>query len=222
MSDLGTRVAPEGGGAGGTTQPGPWYRRKSVLVTVVVAAILAVTIITDLPAPDNRASDIATAKTVISQVKTDVSPCANAVGEAFQLYSFKTSGTLSDYERANAPEWLSEDVVACSFANPQVFDLSDIQAPGTASGKQLDEMLSWATVWATSDALNAMNAIQTLMSDPTNAKAAATLRSQWQLLGVDRNDANSSVAAAETILKTTLPSLGLPPIPEPVTASPAT
>jgi hypothetical protein len=208
-------VAPVRDGA----SPQPWYRRRAGLVVAAIVAILVVTVLTDLPAPDNRASDIAAAKTVIGQTSSDLAPCANATGEAFQLYGFQTAGTITGYERANVSQWLAQDVVACSFANAQVFDLSNVDVPGTASGKQLGDMLSWATQWATSDALNAMDAIQKLMSDPTDASARATLQSQWQLMVVHRNDADRSLQATATMLATALPSLGLPSIPQPASTT---
>jgi|GEM_PF-5826163 len=204
-------VAPTRDGAGVQ----PWYRRRAGLVIASVVAILVVTVLTDLPAPDNRASDIAAAKTVIGQTSTDLAPCANATGEAFQLYGFQTAGTITGYERANASQWLAQDIVACSFANAQVFDLSNVDVPGTSSGKELGDMLSWATQWATSDTLNAMIAIQKLMADPTDASERATLQTQWQLMVVHREKAESARLAASTMLATALPSLGLPEIPRP-------
>jgi hypothetical protein len=195
--------------------PQPWYRRRAGLVAGAVVAILVVTVLTDLPAPDNRASDIAAAKTVISQTSTDLAPCANATGEAFQLYGFRTAGTITGYQRANAAQWLNQDVVACSFANAQVFDLSNVDVPGTPSGKLLGDMLSWATQWATSDALNAMDAIEKLMVDPNDAAERATLQTQWHLMAVDRAHADHSLQAAAASLETPLPTLGLPQIPRP-------
>jgi hypothetical protein len=215
MSDQsapGFPAAPSGGGAAQ-----PWYRRRGSLVAAAVVAILVVAVVTDLPTPDNRASDIAAAKTVIGQISTDLAPCTNAAGEAFQLYAFQTAGTITSSERANAPGWLSQDIVACSFANAQVFDLSNINIPGTASGKQLGDALSWATQWATSDALDAMNAIQTLMANPTDATARTTLLTQWHLMVVHRGYADRSIETASTLLTISLPSLGLPSIPEPAT-----
>jgi hypothetical protein len=200
--------------------PLAWYRRRGTLVAGVVVAILAVTIITDLPAPDNRASDIAAAKTIVSQINTDLSPCTNASSEAFQLYSFKVAGTLNSYENANEQQIISQDVVACSLANEQVFELSDINVPLTSSGKLLAAALSWATLWATSDALDAMNAIQRLMLAPADATQLAILGTQWRLLVAHRTDADSAVAAAATLLSTSLPSLGLPAIPRPLTIAP--
>ncbi len=195
----------------------PWYLRRGSLVAAAIVAIVVVTVITDLPAPDNRASDIAAAKTVIGQISTDLAPCTNATGEAFQLYSFQTAGTITSSQRASAPGWLSQDVVACSFANAQVFDLSNVDIPGTASGKQLGVALSWATQWATSDALDAMSAIETLMADPTKATARTTLLTQWRLMVAHREDADRSIETASTLLSISLPSLGLPSIPEPAT-----
>ena len=66
---------------------------------------------------------------MIGQTNTDLAPCSNAASEAFQLYGLRTDGTITGFERANASQWLSQDIVACSFANAQVFDLSNPSQP---------------------------------------------------------------------------------------------
>lgn len=193
-----------------------WYRRRAVLVAAAVVAILAVTIITDLPAPDNRASDISAAKSVLAEVDTDLAPCENATSEAFELWGFRTAGTITGYERANASQWVNQDIDACSLANAQIFDLtSNIDVSGTPSGKQLNNMLNWVTQWSTSDALDAMNAIAQLMADPTDAKELAALQAQWSLMVVHRLDADRCVQAASALLATSLPGPGLPEVPRP-------
>lgn len=196
---------------------GPWYKRRAGLVALAIVAILVVTVLTDLPVPDNRASDITSAKIVIGQVRGDLAPCTNAASEAFQLYGFQSSGTLTSYEHSNAPAWLNQDVVACSFANAQVFDLSAVDIPGTASGKQLGNMLNAAQLWATSDAKDAMDAISQLLGTPTNAAARTTLASDWAKMVTDRSSANRAIAAAATLLSTPLPGIGLPSVPRPDT-----
>lgn len=193
----------------------PWYRRRGVIVGAAIAAVLAVAVITDIPAPTSRSSNIAAAKAVIDEVNTDLAPCANATGEAYQLYSFKVAGTITPDEQSGSSRWLSDDLVACSFANAQVFDLSDVEVPGTASGKQLAQMVGWVTQWATSDALNSMNAISILMTHPANAQALASLSTQWRAMEKDRASATGAVRTVEGMLDTTLPALVLPSVPEP-------
>lgn len=201
-----------------TTSLQPWYRRRAGLVALVVAAVLAITVLTDLPVPDNRASDIAAARSVIGQTNSDLAACTNAASEAFQLLGLRYAGTITDYERANAGPWIEQDIVACSLANTQVFDLSNITVPGTSSGSRLGDMLGSATTWATSDALDAMNAIARLMNDPTNADARAALLTQWRLMVTHRAEAIRSAHEAAAMLATSLPSLSLPQIPRPVAA----
>ena len=69
---------------------------------------------------------------------------------------------------------MSDDQTACSFTNEDIFDLTGIQVPGTPAGKQLGQMVATATLWTTSDALRAIEDVQTLMSDPTSGQRNAT------------------------------------------------
>ena len=154
-------------------------------------------------------------------MRGDLQACTNAAAEAFQLYGFQTAGTITASERSSAPGWINQDVVACSFANAQVFDLADVGVPTTASGRQLGSMLSWAQLWATSDAKNAMDAIGRLLVNPTDAGARATLASSWSLMVAHRAEANRAIAAAAGLLATPLPGIGLPSIPRPDTSGPS-
>src|SRR3974390_50550 len=80
--------------------PGPWCRRRSVLLGVCVAVILAITVITDLPSPASRATDSASATAVIKEVNDDISPCVFAAGEAFTIYADQAHNSLTVSDRA--------------------------------------------------------------------------------------------------------------------------
>ena len=85
--------------------------------------------------------------------------------------------------------------------------------PGGASGKPLGQMLGTVTLWATSDALSAIESIQTLSRDPGNKPALAQLRSEERTLASDRSLAFSQLDAADRVLGTKLPGLNLPALP---------
>jgi hypothetical protein len=172
-------------------------------VVVVGAAVIS-----DLPTPTSRASDIQGESTVIGEINTDVAPCVFSVHEALTLY-VDESGTLSAADRGRIPDLLRDDQNACSYTNANIFDLSDIDLLGTAAGKQVGQALNTATVWATSDALAAIEAVQSLTSNPADRKARSTLRADQRLLAADRDKATSEIAAAGRLLGTRLPPLSL-------------
>lgn len=188
--------------------PTPWYRRRAFLVCAGVVVVVAVAVVTDLPTPTSRASDIAAESAVIGQINSDVAPCVFSVHEALTLY-VDEEGTLSAAHRSQIPGLLRDDQNACSYTNANIFDLSDIDVLGTPAGKQVAQAVNTATVWATSDALGAIEAVQSLTSDRADRKARAALLADQRLLAADRDKATSQIDAAGRLLKTRLPPLGL-------------
>jgi hypothetical protein len=73
-------------------------------------------------------------------------------------------------------------------------------------------MIATATLWTTSDSLRAIEDVQTLMSDPTDASAMRSLADADKRLATDRSTALSQEAAADRALATRLPTVDLPPI----------
>jgi hypothetical protein len=207
-----TTASPLASGADGPDK-GPWYRRRGVLLGAGVAAVVAITVLTDLPQPSSRASEIANAKTVIQEINADLAPCAFAAKEAFIIYDAETKNALSPADRGRIPTLLGDDQVACSFTDDSIFQLSSIEVPGSTGGKQLGDVVNSLTLWATSDALGAIEAIQTLSGAPTNAKALAGLARDKQLLASDRAGAMASWRGAGALLRTQLPQLAVPQVP---------
>ncbi len=54
-----------------------WQRRRGLLIGVAVAAIVLITVLSDLPVSTSRASDISAERSVMSEVNTDLAPCAS-------------------------------------------------------------------------------------------------------------------------------------------------
>jgi hypothetical protein len=198
-----------------------WYRRRAFLVFVGVVAVVGAAVITDLPTHTSRATDIRGETTVIGEINADVAPCVFAVREALTLYSDETSGTLSSGNRSQIPALLRDDQNACSFTDSSIFDLSNIEVPGSPAGKHIGEAVNTVTVWATSDALGAIEVVQTLTSRPTDRKARAQLLVDERLLAQDRAKATAEINAAGRTLRTRLPALNLSkealPTPRPPT-----
>jgi hypothetical protein len=223
MSENPTRLASPGSGSATSLFPSdagekaksPWYRRRGVLVGAGVAVVLAITVITDLPSPTSRATNIASATTVIQQVNNDMAPCVFSVNEAFTIYGDQMRHALTAADRARVPALLQDDQTACSFTDESIFDLSDIDVPGSASGKQLADIVNSVTLWATSDALGAVDAIQTLSTDPTNAGALAALAKDKDMLASDRAAADASLRSIDAMLDAQIVALYLPQVPAP-------
>jgi hypothetical protein len=116
---------------------------------------------------------------------------------------------LSAAHRSQIPGLLRDDQNACSYTNANIFDLSDIDLLGTPAGKQVGQAVNTATVWATSDALAAIEAVQSLTSNPADRKARSSLHADERLLAADRDKATSEIDAAGRLLATRLPPLGL-------------
>ena len=83
---------PDAPDAPGVTR---FFKKRAVIVSAVVVAVLAVTIVTDLPENASVASQIATDKAVIQAVNADVGPCAYAANESFMIYADQKAHTLT-------------------------------------------------------------------------------------------------------------------------------
>ncbi len=195
-----------------------WYRRRGTVVAAVVVAVVAVTVVSDLPVHDSRAADISAESTVMTQTNQDLGSCAYAVREAFTIWNGRQQGTLSDSNISMSAGLLSQDQVACSYADDSIYELSDIQIPGTAAGKKLTDLVGVATLWASSDGVLAIHSIETLISDPTNAGALASLATAERELASDRARAEADADAANRLLGTTLSRPDLPVTPSPTAA----
>lgn len=186
-----------------------------MIVTAVVVVILAVTALTDLPSHATKASQTSEDTAIMKEVVSDIAPCAYAVNESFTIWKDTESHTLSSSDIARVPGLLRDDQTACSFTSEAIYDLtSNIEVPQTTSGKPLGQMVGTVTLWATSDALSAIESIQTLTSDPGNAAALKQLQKEEPILASDRAQAEAQLNATDKILSTKLPALNLPVLPD--------
>ncbi|MGO9196212.1 MAG: hypothetical protein ACLQK4_03660 [Acidimicrobiales bacterium] len=190
----------------------PWYKRRRTLVIGVILLIAAVTVVTDLPQNASRGVQVGSDTTVVNSVNASVKSCAFAVHESLGLYGEEKTDKLTASERAQVPSLLGDDQAACSFTNDDIYTLSNIEVPGSAAGKYLERLVGTVTTWATSDALAAIEAIQTLWASPSDAKAVRALGVAEKRLIDDRTIALTDVQAADKVLKAHLPALGLPAV----------
>ena len=187
-----------------------WQRHRGLAIAAAVFVVLLITVLSDLPVSTSRADDITAERSVMTEVNTDLGPCALAVHQAIGIWNLQAAHTLTAADRAPTPGLLSDDQTACSFTSENIFDLSDIEVPGTPAGKDLGQMIATATLWTTSDSLRAIEDVQTLMSDPTDASALRSLADEDKRLATDRSTALSQEKAADRALATRLPSVDLP------------
>jgi hypothetical protein len=191
-------------------QPTRWYRRRALLVGGAVVVILAITVVTDLPVNTSLSQDIAGERSVMQEVNADIAPCALAVHQALGIWGLRAAHALTTSDRASTPGLLSDDQSACSFTNENIYDLTSMEVPGSPAGKDIGDLVATATLWTTSDALGAIEDVQTLMTDPTDATALSSLSAEERRLAADRRSANAEEGAADRILDTRLPRPDMP------------
>jgi len=202
-----------------TPRPGPpWYRRRAALVGAAVAVVLAITIISDLPVHTSRAADISSEKGVLSELNTDLAPCALAVHEALTIWGEQTTHSLTAADRAESASLLRDDQNACSFTNQTIYDLSNIEVPGSTAGKDMGDLVATSVLWTTSDALKAIEAVQALMRDGQDGAARTSLDQAERALATDRKAGLAELARANNVLDTQLPRPDMPSMPAPAPA----
>ncbi len=188
-----------------------WQRHRGLLIALVVCVILLITILSDLPVSTSRADDISAERSVMSEVNTDLAPCALAIHQAIGIWNLQAAHELTPADRAPTPGLLTDDQTACSFTSENIYDLTtNIQVPGTAAGKDLGQLIATATLWTTSDALRAIEDVQTLMSDAGNTAVVHNLAKEEGQLAADRATALSQEEAADHTLDTRLQPVDLP------------
>jgi hypothetical protein len=180
---------------------------------VVLVAVVAATVAVDLPKHGSRTGQISDDSRVVAQVNQDVGPCSYALGESFTIYSDLSRRTLTASGARQVPGLLRHDQEACSLTDDSIYQLSIIDVPGSASGRDIGQLVSTVRVWATSDALSAIEQIQALDSDRNNGTAHEVLVHDAQLLAHDRQQAGDDLDAADALLQTHLPALHLAPVP---------
>jgi hypothetical protein len=190
-----------------------WYRRGWVLASAAVAALVVASVLVDLPSHTTVATDTADQTAIMKQINTALAGCSYGVKETFTIYQDQRAGSLTTSDRALTPSMLRDDQSACSFTSSSIYDLSNVQGTATPAGKDIGQVVSVATLWATSDALAAIEDIQSLWSDPTDAPALADLRKRQVALARGRNQADAYVVAADRILHASIPMPDMPDLP---------
>jgi hypothetical protein len=195
-------------------RPSFWHRRRGLLIVATIVVVAAVSVLSDLPVSSSRANDISAERSVMTEVNTDLGPCALAVNQAIGIWNLEASHQLTPGERSGTPGLLSDDQAACSFTNESIYDLTNIEVPGSPAGRLIGQLVAAATLWTTSDALRAIEDVQSLMDDPGDATALRSLSKAQAQLAKDRRSALSEEDAADRILDVRLPPADLPALPK--------
>jgi hypothetical protein len=187
-----------------------WQRHRGLAIAAVVFVIVLITVLTDLPTSTSRASDISAERSVMTELNSDLQPCAYGVHQALGIWTLAAAHQLSAADRAPTPGLLGDDQSACSFTSEGIFDLANIQVPGTPAGKELGQLVATATLWATSDSLRVIEDVQTLMNNPGDTSARRDLTKEETQLARDRRTALNEEDAADSDLDTHLQAVDLP------------
>lgn len=189
-----------------------WQRRRGLTIGILALVILLITVLTDLPTSTSRASDISAERSVMTEVNSDLSPCAVAIHQAVGIWALQSAHKLTAADRAPTPGLLSDDQTACSLTSESIFDLANIDIPGTAAGKHLSQMVASALLWSTSDALRVIEDVVTLMGSPNDPSARADLTKSEASLDADGAQAIAQERAADRTLQTRLQPVDTPGI----------
>ena len=160
------------------------------------------------------AADTADQTSIMQQINEDIDGCSYGVKETFTIYQDLKDGSLSSSDKAEAPSMMRDDQTACSFTSSEIYDLSNVEGTGTPAGKNIGNVVNVVTLWATSDALGAIEDIQTLDTDPGDRgppwRISRSRRSLWPRIG---QQPTGYVTTADRILKARLPMPDLPSLP---------
>lgn len=200
---------PTGGNGHGPTPPDdpfappppkPWYRRSTAVAGAVLLAVAAIAVVADLPTHATQRDHVSTITAEINAINKDIRPCSYAVKQAFSIYRHDVRGQMTAHQTSQAEGLLRDDQNTCTFTNQSVINLGTITLPQTSAGLQLSGVVKSVLVWETSDGAGAIDDVQTLLANPTDAKAVADLRKRERLLASDRAESRTATAAVDKAL----------------------
>jgi hypothetical protein len=203
------RPSPTGTVADAAAGTSRWHKSGAWLVSAALVVVVAAIVALDLPGRTSRSQQVSADAGVMTQVNQDVAPCSAAVGQSFTMYLELSSRTLPPTKAQQMPGLLRDGQTACSLRGDGIYQLSTIDVPGSASGRDLSQLVKTVTVWATSDAVSAIGQIQALGADPSDTTARQLLLHDAQLLAQDQQRAEGELGAAEALLGAKLPALRL-------------
>ena len=149
----------------------------------------------------------------MTEVNSDLSSCALAVHQAVGIWTLQSAHKLTAADRAPTPGLLSDDQTACSLTNESIFDLANIEIPGTAAGKHLRQMAALRhSSGRRRTRLRVIEDVVTLMANPNDPSVRVDLTKAEASLDADRARAIAQERAADRTLQTRLQPVDTPAI----------
>lgn len=189
-----------------------WYRRPWVLITAVIALVVAVSVVTDLPHPISNAQNVSDQNAALRQINFDLKTCNYSITEAFNFYRLDVNKKMnrSNYNLA-VNTYLPEDRQSCSFVSSALADMTgNLQIVDTTAGKQIEKVRLIVVRWIDHDAQNAIKDIIVLFTHPNDATSLHDLTIEENYLAQDRQTALAYLGRASAALGATLVNLNLP------------
>ncbi len=191
-----------------------WYRRPWFLITVGVALVVGVSVLSDLPTASTPASDAASQNAAISEINTDLAPCSYAVNEAFSFYNLYVHHQLTSTHYTQSLTLLKDDQAACGFTSNGLYDLTNnVQVNLTPAGKFVNATLAPLVTWMDSDSNGAIADIRLILTNHSVAKARKDLAKQERYLASDRTVIMNDVAHANQLLGGRVHAIKVPILP---------
>ena len=180
--------------------PRTWWKRRSVLVSAGVVIVAAITVVLDLPLSSSRSSNVASVRSVIAEVASDVAPCSYSVNESLRLYADIKSPTLSSADRSEVPSLVRQDYEACSLVDANIEDLAGMDEPNSTLGRDLNQLVTQSLSWCETDAMRMIGDVSLLIQHPRNVAEIAELAKSEHELVSEGTVVEKSITALDKLL----------------------
>ncbi|MFI5036427.1 MAG: hypothetical protein ACHQFZ_09520 [Acidimicrobiales bacterium] len=189
-----------------------WYKRPWVLVTLAVALVIGVSVLSDLPHRITPAQDAGDQNAALRQINSDLKPCVYSLHEAFTFYRLELAHQMSAANFNLAVKtYLPQDQQSCSFVSSYLTDMTgNLQIVDTPAGKQIEQVRLAVVRWIDHDAQDAVKDITYLFTHPGDERSLHDLSVEQGFLNQDRLSALAHLVHAARVLGVTLVPLTLP------------
>ena len=164
---------------------------RRICVAVVVALVVGLAVIADWPHRATTGQLRADFESYVTQVRDDVLSCGTEVEDSLSAYNQILAGAST--QRTVAEGIMSNAALDCTpFGNAMILDLAELPPPRSLAKFDLDVGTSQLYGWASSDGVDAVEGLHSLMVNPGDL---AVLRKVRTLLA----DMQQRASAAQAI-----------------------
>ncbi len=184
---------------------GGWVRRHRGWTTAgVVVVVLGLTAFADWPHAATRGQLQADLGAYAAQIRADVLSCGVEVEDALSAYNQIRAGASTD--RPTAIGIFDRTALDCTPAgNDKIVDLGTLEPPRSLARFHLDLAAQQLYGWASSDAVDAMADLKTLLANPGDPATLSDLRRK---LG----DMQQRAVSAQGVFSSAASAIGAPPV----------